>query len=89
MNSNNRAPRQHKAPDSARDHSVGDFTSVSYWSPVSLHVLAGSQQHRLLQGERLLCVPVVWSSEQLGELLLLLLELCPVLEAGCLGWREM
>ncbi|KAG7235962.1 hypothetical protein INR49_001700 [Caranx melampygus] len=42
------------------------------------------QQHGLLQGERLLCVPVVWSSEQLGELLpydrLLLLELCPVLQ---------
>lgn len=41
-----------------------------------------SQQHRLLHGERLLCVPVVWSSEQWGELLphgwLLLLELCPV-----------
>lgn len=39
----------------------------------------GSQQHGLLQGERLLCVPVVLSSEQLGVLLsyeglLLLLE---------------
>ncbi|KAF3859389.1 hypothetical protein F7725_021788 [Dissostichus mawsoni] len=43
-----------------------------------------SQQHGLLQGERLLCVPVVWPSEQLGELLAKdgLLEWSPVVEQG-------
>lgn len=62
-------------------HSVCDFASAF---TVSRHVR--SQQHRLLHGECLLCVPVVWSSKQLGELLpydgLLLLELCPVVAQG-------
>lgn len=51
-----------------------------------------SQQHGLLHGKRLLCVPVVWSSKQLGELLpydgLLLLELCPVVKQAVWFWGE-
>lgn len=65
------------------------FTTVSVTTPqfftVSRHFsIVQSQQHGLLHGKRLLCVPVVWSSKQLGELLpydgLLLLELCPVVK---------
>lgn len=57
--------------------------SATVWFQFSVSVF-WSQQHGLLHSECLLCVPVVWRSEQLGELLpddgLLLLELCPVVE---------
>lgn len=53
------------------------FTTVLVTTPqfsfllvftVSCHIVL-SQQHGLLHGKRLLCVPVVWSSKQLGKLL--------------------
>lgn len=77
-------------------HSVSDYTSFLQCLAISI-----SQQHGLLHGERLLCVPVVWSSKQLGELLpydgLLLLELCPVVKQAVrvggkrelLNWRHL
>lgn len=75
-------------------HSVGDYTSVFVFVFYSVCHLFDfpSQQHGLLHGERLLCVPVMWSSEQLGELLpydrLLILELCPVVDHGVRGGGE-
>lgn len=53
------------------------FTTVLVTTPqfsfllvftVSRHIVL-SQQHGLLHGKRLLCVPVVWSSKQLRKLL--------------------
>lgn len=71
-------------------HSVSDYDLSFFF--FFFYSVFRSQQHGLLHGERLLCVPVVWSSEQLGELLphdgLLLLELCPVVEQAVRVGRE-
>lgn len=74
------------------------FTTVLVTTPQFITVsrrffIVRSQQHGLLHGKRLLCVPVVWSSKQLGELLphdrLLLLELCPVvMQAVWVVWKS-
>lgn len=94
--------KQNQVPNKARTtarlyHSVSDYTSVClfFLQCLVISLIFRSQQHGLLHGKRLLCVPVVWSSKQLGELLpndrLLLLELCPVVKqaVGVGGKREL
>lgn len=74
--------RRSRVESKARLSTVSDYTSVL--SLLQCLAICLSQQHGLLQGERLLCVPVVWPSEQLGELLAKdgLLEWSPVVEQG-------